>query len=213
MTKKTLCFIIAGIGACSMLRAAVTLNQLETFDGVHGWTSGAANPIPPAILLDSGPLGAGDNSLIIKANGGTGAGGRLFAFNQSVWTGDYLAQGIVSIAADLRNQGSTGLSIRLAFNGPGGWFVTAVAPIAQFSGWSATVFDIRPASLTSAGGTDASDTMAGVSEMRILHSSLVDFKGAIVSSSFLVDNLHAVPEPASIALASLAGIFLLIRKR
>lgn len=205
--------MVASISACSMAGAAVTLNQLETFDGIHGWTSGGLNPNPPVVLADSGPLGSGDNALQIIANGGTGAGGRLFAFNQSVWTGDYLAQGIVSIAADLRNQGSTGLSIRLAFNGPGGWFVTAVAPIAQFSGWSATVFDIRPASLTSAGGTDASDTMGDVSEMRILHSSLVDFKGAIVSSSFRVDNLHAVPEPACIALSSLSGIFLLVRKR
>lgn len=196
-----------------MLRAAVTLNQLETFDGVHDWTTGGQNPNPPVVLPDSGPLGSGDNALQVIANGGTGAGGRLFAFNQSAWTGDYLAQGIDSIAADLRNQSFTGLSIRLAFNGPGGWFVTAASPIAQFSGWSTAVFDIRPASLTSAGGTDASDTMAGVSEMRVLHSSLVDFKGAIVSSSFLVDNLHAVPEPASFALASLAGIFLILRKR
>jgi hypothetical protein len=34
-----------------------------------------------------------------------------------VWTGDYPAQGINSIAADRRNSGSTLLSIRLAFNG------------------------------------------------------------------------------------------------
>lgn len=194
--------------------AAVTLNQIETFTTLGGWGSGAGgNPNPPAILTDSGPLGIGDSSLKITANGGSGAGSRLVALNTSTWSGDYSGQGIVSLSASLRNMGATALSIRVAFSGPGGWFVTDAAPVAAFVGWVHHVFDISPTSLLSVGGSDAAATMAAVSETRILHSSAVDFKGADVSSSFLVDNLQAVPEPHSCQLIILAGPLLCFRKR
>jgi hypothetical protein len=207
--KTALCIILTTLGA----KAAVSLNQLETFSTLNGWTSGGPNPNPPAILADSGPLGAGDSALLITANGGGGAGGKLIAFNQSTWTGDYLAEGIVSIAASLRNSGSTLLSIRLAFNGDGGWFVTDVSPVTAFSGWSNFLFDIRPASLINAGGSNASTTMANVTEMRILHSAVVSSNGAQISSSLLVDNLHAIPEPGCTALLTLSGLLRFVRKR
>ncbi len=194
--------------------AAVTLNQIETFATLGGWGSGSSsNPNPPAILVNSGPLGSGDSSLKVTANGGGGAGSRLVALNTSAWTGDYPGQGIVSLAASLRNLGSTPLSIRIAFNGPGGRFVTAAASVAEFVLWGQHVFDIRPAFLLSTGGSDAAATMAAVSEVRILHSHTVDFRGADVSSSFLVDNLQAVPEPHSCMLLILAGPLLCFRKR
>lgn len=193
--------------------AAVSLNQLETFPTLNGWESGGPNPNPPSILADSGPLGPGDPALRITSNGGSGAGGKLIVFNQSAWAGDYLAEGIVAISASLRNSGSTLLSIRLAFDGPGGRFVTAISPVTAFSGWSSVLFDIRPAALISASGTDAAATMAAVTEMRILHSSAVSYNGAQISSSLLVDNLHAVPEPCFAALCILASPLLLLRVR
>ena len=194
--------------------AAVTLNQIETFATLGGWGSGSSgNPNPPAILTDSGPLGTGDSSLKVTANGGGGAGSRLVALNTSAWAGDYSGQGIVSLAANLRNLGSTPLSIRVAFNGPGGRFVTDAVLVAAFVGWVQHVFDIRPVSLLNATGSDAAATMAAVTEARILHSSTVDFRGADVSSSFLVDNLQAVPEPHSCMLLILAGPLLCFRKR
>ena len=198
---------------CLPLRAAVTLNQLENFSGVHGWSSGDPNPNPPVLVRDAGPLGAGDDSLRVISNGGSNAGGRLIVFNQTLWTGDYLAAGISSIGADLRNTGNATLSMRLAFNGPGGWFVTAVSPITAFSGWTTSVFDIRPAALVSAGGGDSAATLAAVSELRLLHSTVVDYRGAKVSSSFMIDNVRAIPEPSAISIISLAGCFLFYRKR
>jgi hypothetical protein len=208
--KFMLCLLMLLIPA----NAAVTLNQVENFTTLGGWGSGStANPNPPAILADSGPLGIGDSALKITANGGSAAGSRLVALNTSAWAGDYSGQGIVSLAASLRNMGATSLSIRVAFNGPGGWFVTTVAPVAAFVGWTQQVFDIRPASLLSAGGANAATTMAAVSETRILHSTTVDFKGADVSNSFLVDNLRAVPEPHSCTLLLIAGTLLCLRKR
>lgn len=193
--------------------AAVTLSQIENFSGSHGWTSGLSNPNPPVMDANGGPMGEGDAALRVTSNGGTNAGGRLIAFNVSHWTGDFLTAGVVSISADLRNLGSNPLSMRLAFNGPGGWWVTAPAQLMPFSGWSSRVFDIRPGSLLVAEGDDAAATLAAVTEMRILHSSAVTFRGAAVSGSFLVDNLRAIPEPAGGMMSGLAGLLLLRRSR
>jgi hypothetical protein len=194
-------------------RAAVTLYQTESFDTLGGWTSGNPNPVPPVIQPDAGPSGSGDSALRITANGSSsGPGGKLVVFNRTTWTGDYTAAGIVSIAADLRNLGNTNLAVRLAFNGPGGWFVTAIAPAPRFDGWSSADFDLRPAALTAvSGGTNAAATLASVTEMRILHSSAADHQGAVVSGILLVDNLSAVPEPSAIGL--LAGSLLVFLKR
>ena len=194
------------------LHAAVTLNQLEDFSGIHAWTSGDPNPSPPVIVPDSGPLGGGDNSLRVTSNGGSGAGGRLIVFNETLWTGDYITSGIFSLAADLRNNGANTLSMRVAVNGPGGWFVTLASPVNPFSGWTNQVFDLRPASLVSAGGNDASATLAAVSELRILHSTVVDYRGAKVSSGFMVDNVRAIPEPSVVMFCGLAVFAVFFRK-
>ena len=203
------------VTACLILplKAAVTLNQVENFAGIHGWITGDPNPNPPTVQTDSGPLGSGDNSLRVSSNGGSSAGGRLIIFNRSLWTGDYTAAGIVRLSADLRNNGTTVLSMRVAVNGPGGWFVTTVAPITPFSGWNQQAFDLRPAALISAGGSNAATTLAAVTELRILHSATVDFRGARISSSFLVDNVRVIPEPSAVMVIMLVGCLLFFRKR
>ena len=164
-------------------------------------------------MPDSGPFGAGDSALRVTSNGGGGAGGRLLVFNITSWTGNYPAGGITAIAADLRNTGTNTLSFRLAFNGPGGWFVTPASPVAAFTGWVRREFAISTASLVSAGGDNAASTLAAVSELRILHSSAVDFRGALVSGSFMVDGIQAVPEPSPVMLLGLAGLACFLRKR
>jgi hypothetical protein len=208
-------FHIIAVFTCLALpaAAAVTLNQIETFSALNGWESGDPNPNPPSILANSGPLGSGDAALRVTSNGGTGAGSRLVVFNTTLWSGDYIASGIVAIAADLRNSGSTTLSMRIAFDGPGGKFVTAPSAIVAFSGWVHSIFDIKPGSLISAGGNNAAATLASVTEMRVLHSSTVDYRGAQVSSSFLVDNIQAVPEPAAALFFVFGGSLSFFRKR
>lgn len=194
-------------------RAAVTLNQHESFSGLHQWTSGNPNPNPPVVQNDSGPAGTGDHALRVTSNGSGGAGGRLLVFNETTWTGDYPGQGITHLQLDFRNGGSTTLQMRLALNGPGGWFVTPAKAVAAFSGWNPLLFDIRPGSLVSAGGSSATTTLAAVSEVRVIHSSTVNFRGAAVSGTFLLDNVRAVPEPENLVLTSLAGCLLARRKR
>jgi hypothetical protein len=195
------------------VRGAVTLGQIETFSGTHDWNSGLPNPNPPALLADSGPLGTGDTALRVTSNGGSGAGGRLLVINESAWTGDYTGEGIVALAMHVRNGGTTPLSMRVALNGPGGWFVTAASPVAAFSGWNQLVFPIGAPSLVSSGGTDAGLTLSGVTEIRILHNATVNHRGAQLSSSFQVDNIQAIPEASVPAWIALAGGFLLRRHR
>lgn len=189
------------------------LNQLEDFSGTHEWATGVPNPNPPVIQPDAGPLGSGDNVLRVSSNGGSSAGGRLVVYNETLWTGDYTTAGILSLAADLRNMGTNTLSMRVAVNGPGGWFVTAASPVTAFSGWSSRVFDIRPSALVSAGGGNAAATMAAVSELRILHSSVVDYRGARVSSGFMVDNVRAIPEPSGVMIGGWVVFAVFFRKR
>lgn len=209
-------FIITGMLAATLGSAegAVTLGQVENFSGSHAWEVGAPSPLPPQVVADSGPLGTGDSALLLTANGSTGAGGRLIAFNETLWTGDYLSAGILSLAANLRNGGNSALAVRLALNGPGGWFVSGATDVPLFTGWVNGVFDLRPQALVSAGGSNAAATLAAVSELRILHSDLPDFRGARVTGSLLIDNLTAVPEPSSAVLGlCMAGIGCFFRKR
>ncbi len=193
--------------------AAIVLNQIETFSAQNGWQSGSPNPNPPVLAANAGPLGTGDSALRVTSNGGTGAGSRLVVFNTTAWTGDYLSAGILTLAMDLRNSGSTSLSLRVALDGPGGKFVSAPTVINAFSGWVSAVFSIKASSLISASGTDAAATLADVTELRILHSSTVDYRGAQISSGFQVDNIQAIPEPTTTALIYLVGAMFLFRKR
>lgn len=211
--KTIIIGLFASVGIALVSEAAITLNQTENFSGAHAWTSGDLNPNPPVIGADSGPLGPGDAALRVTSNSGSGAGGRLIVYNPSLWTGDYTAAGIFSITADLKNAGMTPLAMRMALNGPGGWFVTTATPLTPFSGWMGRVFDVRPEILVSAGGADAVATLAAVSELRILHSTAVDYRGAKISSSFLVDNIRAVPEPHSFLWVALVAVSLVFRKR
>ncbi|MES2922800.1 MAG: PEP-CTERM sorting domain-containing protein [Verrucomicrobiota bacterium] len=195
------------------LKAAITLNQLDDFSGIHDWTSGDPNPNPPVIRTDAGPLGSGDSALRVSSNGSTGPGGRLIVFNETLWTGNYTAAGIQSLAVDLRNLGNNTLSMRVAVNGAGGWFVTPATPVTAFSGWTSQVFDLHPSALVSAGGANATLTLAAVSELRILHSATADYRGARVSSEFMVDNIRAIPEPSTMLVCGLALFAGFFRKR
>jgi hypothetical protein len=91
--------------------------------------------------------------------------------------------------------------------------VTEAAPVSAFSGWNSKAFDLRPFSLIEVGGSSAALTLAAVSELRILHSVVPSNLGAQVSSSFMVDNLQAVPEPSAVTMVALAALGCILRKR
>ncbi|MGL4400438.1 MAG: hypothetical protein ACRCXD_11260 [Luteolibacter sp.] len=201
--------------ACMTLSsgAAIMLHQVEDFSVAHDWSGGNPNPNPPVVVADSGPLGSGDFSLRVTSNGGSGPGGKLLIFNTASWAGNYTEAGVTGLSLDIRNTGSKSLSFRLAFNGQGGWFVTPAAPVAAFTGWVHLEFDLRPSSLLNVEGSDAASTMATVNEVRILHTTAVNFRGAQVASSFMVDEIEAIPEPSVWVIAAMAGIGTFFRKR
>jgi len=192
---------------------AVVLMQLETFDAPTAWAAGNPHPNPPSIQPDSGPEGTGDPALSINARSGSGPGSRLAAFNVTDWTGDYLSAGIDALTMDLRNQSLLSSEMRVAVNGPGGWFVTDSETLGTFSTWTSVKFDLSPDSLLTAGGSNASSTLAAVTELRILHSTVPTFQGGAGQRTVLVDNIQAVPEPESMILAGLAALSLFRRKR
>ncbi|WP_193211796.1 hypothetical protein [Luteolibacter marinus] len=192
---------------------AVTLYQQETFDTDGGWSSGAPNPFPPVLFPYFGPSGE-DSALKLTASGSSGQGGKLVIFNTTTWSGDYLAAGITSIAADLRNLGSSDLAIRLALSGPGGIFVTEAATVTASSGWSMALFDLRPETLIAVeGASDANATMSSVNQIRLIHAPSAQYRGAPVSGVLLVDNLIAVPEPGALGLLAPALLLAFRRKR
>ena len=188
--------------------------DIQTFDAAHSWTSGNPNPNPPTLLPDSGPLGPGDTALRVSASGGGGAGSKLVIFSTSDWTGNYLAAGISSIRMDLRNAAITPLSIRIALNGPGGWFITPGQTVAPFQPWDRFVYELGAESLLSAGGIDATATLANVGEIRIFHgTSDAAFQGQSISGQMLVDNIQAVPEATGTLFLGLGCLTCLRRKR
>jgi hypothetical protein len=65
-------------------------------------------------IANGGPAGVGDHFLLITANGSAGADGRITVFNRSQWAGNFLAAGVSAIEMDLKNFGTTPLSIRVA---------------------------------------------------------------------------------------------------
>lgn len=191
----------------------VVLMQLETFDSSTGWGVGNPHPSPPSIQADVGPDGNGDFALRMSASAGQGAGSRLAIINTSDWAGDYLTAGIDTLTMDLRNQSFLSSDMRVAVNGPGGWFVTDSQSLSAFSTWTPVSFDLSPGALVSAGGSDASSTLSDVGEIRILHSSTPSFRGGTGQRTVLVDNIQAVPEPKTLMLTTFAALALLRRKR
>ena len=204
-------FLLAGASL-----SAVTLGQFDDFQDLtpQFWMSGAPNPNPPSIVADGGPAGAGDAFLQIVSTGGGGPGSRLVSFNGAQWSGDYLGGGISGLQMNLSNNGPSPLEIRLNFQGSGGNFSSvAGVPVPVGSGWQSVFFPIGAGDLT--GGSNYAATMTAVNQLRILHNTVPNRRGAPVVGSLGVDNLTAIPEPAhyGLALASAFGILLCLRRR
>jgi hypothetical protein len=182
-----------------------------------GWVVGdPSHPSPPLNVSTGGPGGVGDAFLQLTANGGDGPGSRLSALNSSQWTGDFIGAGITSIAMDVNNFGPEDLVLRLLFvnfpvAGPPTDVAWTLAPIfvPAGSGWANVVFDLSAANLFAPFGTTAG-ALGDVNEFRIFHNPAPAFGGPLVGSAPVnavlgVDNIQAVPEPATLVLLG-AGI-------
>ena len=166
----------------------------------------------PMNISTGGPLGLNDNFMQITADG-SGANGRLTVFNRSQWLGNYITAGVTEIDLDLKNFSGSPLSIRLAFksatfSGAPGYLTATPFQLAGNSGWQHAVFLINPATLTAIGSPSPfSSFFAGPAEFRIINETgATDLNGDVVVAQLGIDNIVAVPEPASVTLLLVAGV-------
>ena len=195
---------------CTRAAFGIVNGQIDTFeDGTTmNWANGAGN----LINMDTGgPGGANDNFLQLSANGSPAIGGRLTTFNLFQWLGNYIAAGVNAIDLDLRNQGATTLSIRLAFktqnlmNSPG--YLSQAITLAPGGGWQHFTVSLSQASLIAVGGPAAYNTFftTGPGDARIINEAGTStLNGDPIVGVVGIDNVHAVPEPSSVVLLVLA---------
>ncbi len=214
MTKGRFAFACA-LG-CSVLAApamAVTLGATDTFEdgSTEGWSTGDPSPNPPLAIADGGPGGAGDGFLLLTSTGVSGPGGKLVAWPGNEFRGNYLAAGVTALAMDLRNLGTTPLSLRLYLDGPLG--STAVLRDAVVlpagSGWTPVVFAMVPAAYDG-----PAFVLGGVSQLRLYHGTSASYPGGNIAAQLGVDNVTAVPEPgmAWMLAGGLAALALRLRR-
>ncbi len=190
---------------------AVVVGQLDDFqDGSpEGWGNNAGTAV---IIPDGGPMGVGDQFLQVTSNGMPGPGSRLTVFNTSQWLGNYITAGVTSIEIDLRNSGAVELSMRIAFKqdstfgAPG--YLSAAFILPADGTWYHAVFLINAGSMIAVGGPSDFDTFfSNPGEMRIINEvGTADLNGDVIEGQVGIDNISAVPEPASWILLGLGGV-------
>jgi hypothetical protein len=200
---------------------------IETFDAPHDWvTGGGPGGVPdvPVPVQLGGQAGATDPFLLVQSSGGSGPGSRLSAQNLGDWSGNYASAGITQILADANNLGPADLSLRILLvqfgaMGPVNSAITSAVFLAAGSGWQDIAFDISPAALIAAPGSDVNALLANVHEVRFFHNPAPFFapgQNPAVTATLGLDNLQAVgavPEPSALCLLLVAGLFKAMRRR
>lgn len=169
---KTMTSLALLLGAPAAWAIPTALQDFE--DGTtQGWTAGggplgAAPPVLPA-LAAGGPGGPADHFLrIVSGVGAGGSGSNLVAINRDAWDGDYLAAGLTSVTADLRNFGSSDLYIRLLVIDAGNNRIASTGAVFLPAGgdWTAGAFSLAAGDLLAGLGA-MDDLLQSVTELRI----------------------------------------------
>jgi hypothetical protein len=195
--------------------ALITTFSLDTFAASNeGWRIGGAG-VQPARVASAGP----DSQIgyLSHFSDGGGANGKWLMWSgQSQWLGDYTSAGVtgISLWANV-SAGTAPVSMRVAFDGPGGWFYSAAQGVG--AGWTEYSYSLAPTNFTYAAGSGGTGvlagTMSGVTRFSILagggsvsYRANGDLLHAGTSvNTILVDNIGAVPEPSTCALLLLTG--------
>ncbi|HMJ05502.1 MAG TPA: PEP-CTERM sorting domain-containing protein [Chthoniobacterales bacterium] len=214
MTKKPFLLFLLALSLLFFVRpaGAISLGQVDDFEdgGLAGWTNGSGGAPPVTNINTGGPAGAGDNYIRMTADG-AGPGGRLTMFNFQQWIGNYIGAGVNRIEIDLINQGAVNLSIRLAFQednimgAPG--YVTPAMLLTPGSGWQHFSIAITAANLIAVGPPPPAPFNTFFTnfnaQMRIIHEvGTSNLNGDVVVGQLGIDNIRAVPEPTTLALAA-----------
>lgn len=194
---------------------AISLSSLDTFATTNeGWKIGSAG-IQPAQIAALGP--DGQVGYLSHLSDGGGANGKWLMWNDGAkWQGNYTAAGVtgISLAANA-SSGSSPVSMRIGFDGPGGWFHSV--PVSVAGGWNTYSFALTQPDFThvAAGGGSGlfSDTMAAVARFEVFSGAgAVSYKGGgdilqagTSTNTILVDNIAAIPEPSTWLLFLMTG--------
>lgn len=227
MNTKLTCSLAFSISLMCFLTSPssgqITLGTTDTFTAVSadGWSEGSNSPNPPG---HDGGLGLdGLAGHLQNVSSGFGSGGRWQMLNDdSRWMGDYLAAGVTGINLDFDNRSGNGTdaNLRIALDGPGGWFLSDDILVADGSGWQQFGFSLNSLNHLSGGSGLLNDTLTGVTQFEILSSvtdtpSVTGFgpQGNNLVADFRVDNIAAVPEPGSMALITACAVGFIVRRR
>jgi hypothetical protein len=209
------CRLAVPVGILSLathLWANPILGQIDTFSAsAVGWSTGARGNAGPALISTGGPTGAGDSFLQLSSDA-AGANGRLTVFNRQQWTGNFLAPGVNAVELDLKNFGSSPLSIRVglksaAAQGAPGYASNTPFPLAADGQWHHAVFLLDQADLTAVGSAPALGTLlANVAEFRILNAATPRLTGDGLVGQLGIDNIKADAVSATAVPESSAGL-------
>jgi hypothetical protein len=214
MSFPLIVILAAAVGLTTTASALITTSSREDFSvNSGGWRIGAAG-VQPMRVAAPGPDGQ-IGYLSHFSDGGGSNGKWLMWSDESKWQGDYLSAGVtgINLWANVSSGGSP-VSMRIAFNGPGGWFYSSAQSAG--SGWASYSFDLTQANFTFAPGSGSGvflDTFSGVTRFEILAGtggvvwrSGGDILAAGTSvNTVLLDDISAVPEPSAYALLLMTG--------
>ena len=201
--------LAAGLAVSAPSLAIIAGQQDDFQSGTSAfWAGGGGGPI---IVETGGPDGAGDRFMQASSDG-AGSGGRMSIYNREQWLGDYLTAGVTAIEMDLKNFGSQTLSMRVGFklfSSPGSPGVVSRVPISLPADgqWHRTTFLLTMDAMQILGTpTGGYEGMLGgnAAEFRLLHSTSASLTGNNIVSQLGVDNVTAIPTPATGLLVALA---------
>jgi hypothetical protein len=214
------------VATSSEAAAQITLGQVDTFQSgtALGWQQGlGANGLS---IQNGGPGGAGDLYMQVVGTGDPGAGGRITAFNNAQWTGNYAAAGVTVIEMDLwaPTTNTQNLSFRIALKtGPGmtAGYLSPAFTVPDDGVWRHAVFQLSAVEMIAVGAPSPYETfIQSVGELRVLHSTTVSLNGQAIDGGVGIDNIRAsgapVPEPVglvSVTSVALAGSAWFLRRR
>ncbi len=199
----------------SKAQSQVFVGQIDTFqDGtLMDWAGGDVL----TNISTGGPGGAGDRYLQMVSRGGIGPGSRLGATNEAQWTGNYLTAGVNRIDVDLRNESAQDLFIRIVLYNTDAvrWTSTNAFLLASGSGWTHLQYSIAEADLTEVmGAMSYAETFSAITQLQFRHQTgAPNPQGTVIAAQMGMDNVEAVPEPATLLVLLTGGFSLIRRKR
>ncbi len=207
--------LVIGVVAFGLCRdaEAITLASVDGFGATsEGWSIGAT-PSATQPTRSAGVGFDGQAGFLSHFSDSNGANGKWLMFSaQADWIGNYTSAGVSGITFQADNQAGNPLAVRIAFSGPGGWFYSGAQTITNSTGaadWTLLSYTLTSGSFTylaGSGGTGSfTDTMSGVTRFEILggasaivyHSNGNIIEAGLSTNTVGIDNITAVPEPAT----------------